>query len=133
MSPVALEGAGVGDAVAVRIRDIEVTSVATSTGSIDELEEAYGDDPFVDHKCPDCGAEWPESVAEGTGEESIRCAECGANASSFAFEYGITTVFDDDYEVGVTVDDEAAHDLAERADEATALPENSRQHPILAV
>ncbi|MFD1599125.1 acetamidase/formamidase family protein [Halobellus rarus] len=129
--PIAVEGAEVGDAVAIKIRDVEVTSVATSTGSMDEREGAFGDDPFVDHKCPECGTEWPESVVEGTGEESIRCAECGANASSFAFEYGITTVFDDDYEVGITVDEAAAHDLAERAGEASALPENSRQHPIL--
>ncbi|AQL43259.1 acetamidase [Halorientalis sp. IM1011] len=129
--PIAVEGAEVGDAIAIKIRDIEVTSVATSTGSMDELEDAFGDDPFVDHKCPECGIEWPESVVEGTGEDAIRCANCGANASSFAFEYGITTVFDDDREVGITVDAEAAHDLAERADEASALPENSRQHPIL--
>jgi len=129
--PIAVEGAEVGDAIAITIRDIEVTSVATSTGSMAEREGAFGDDPFVDHKCPECGAKWPESVVEGTGEESIRCAECGANASSFAFEYGITAVFDDDREVGITVDSEAAHDLAERAEEASALPENSRQHPIL--
>ncbi|AGN00798.1 acetamidase/formamidase [Salinarchaeum sp. Harcht-Bsk1] len=129
--PIAVEGAEVGDAIAIRIRDIEVTSVATSTGSMAEREGAFGDDPFVDHQCPECGAKWPESVVEGTGEESIRCAECGANASSFAFEYGITTVFDDDREVGITVDHDAAHDLAERAEEAAALPEHSRQHPIL--
>ncbi|MBX0294965.1 acetamidase/formamidase family protein [Haloarcula nitratireducens] len=129
--PIRVDGAEVGDAIAVRIRDIEVTSVATSTGSMAEREGAFGDDPFVDHECPECGAEWPESVVEGTGEESIRCAECGANASSFAFEYGVTAVFDHDGEVGLTVDSEAAHGLAERADEAMALPENSRQHPIL--
>jgi len=129
--PIAVEGAEVGDAIAITIRDVEVTSVATSTGSMAEREGAFGDDPFVDHKCPECGAEWPESVVEGTGEESVRCAECGANASSFAFEYGITAVFDEDHEVGITVDREAAHGLAERAEEASALPENSRQHPIL--
>ncbi|WP_435348491.1 acetamidase/formamidase family protein [Haloarchaeobius sp. HRN-SO-5] len=129
--PIAVEGAEVGDAIAIKLRDVEVTSVATSTGSMAEREDAFGDDPFVDHRCPGCGAEWPESVVEGTGEEAIRCAECGANASSFAFEYGITAVFDDDYEVGLTVDHDAAHGLAERAVEASALPENSRQHPIL--
>jgi acetamidase/formamidase len=129
--PISVEGAEIGDAIAIKIRDIEVTSVATSTGSMAEREDAFGDDPFVDHKCPECGAEWPDSVVEGTGEESIRCTECGANASSFGFEYGITAAFDDDYEVGITLDDEAAHDLAERAEEAIALPENSRQHPIL--
>ena len=129
--PVAVDGASVGDAIAIKIRDIEVTSVATSTGSMDEREAAFGDDPFVDHRCPDCGTSWPESIVEGTGEDAVRCADCGANASSFGFEYGITTVFDDDREVGITVDSEAAHDLAERASDAIALPENSEQHPIL--
>jgi len=129
--PVRVEGAEVGDAIAIKIREIEVTSVATSTGSMEEREDAFGDDPFVDHECPECGAEWPESIVEGVGEEAIRCAECGANASSFAFEYGYTVAFDDDYEVGLTMDAEAADDLAHRAEEAMALPEHSEQHPIL--
>jgi len=129
--PIRVENAEVGDAIALSIRDVEVTSVATSTGSMVEREGAFGDDPFVDHRCPECGAEWPESVVEGTGEESIRCAECGANASSFAFEYGYTVTFDDDRSVGLTMDAEAADDLAERAREVMALPPNSRQHPIV--
>jgi acetamidase/formamidase len=130
-NPIRVEGAEVGDAVALHIRDIEVTSIATSTGSMAEHEDAFGDDPFVDHKCPECGTAWPDSIVEGTGEESIRCAECGANASSFGFEYGYTVVFDDDRTVGLTVGPEGADDLANRAEEAMALPENSRQHPIL--
>jgi acetamidase/formamidase len=129
--PVAVEGAEVGDAVALHIRDIEVTSIATSTGSMREREAAFGDDPFVDHVCPECGAAWPETVVEGTGEESIRCAECGANASSFGFDYGYTVAFDEDHTVGLTMDAEAAEDLAGRAEEALALPEHSEQHPIL--
>ncbi|WP_327054130.1 acetamidase/formamidase family protein [Halomicrococcus gelatinilyticus] len=129
--PIRVENAEVGDAIALKIRDIEVTSVATSTGSMSEREDAFGDDPFVDHRCPECGAEWPDSVVEGTGEDAIRCAECGANASSFGFEYGYTAVFDDDRTVGLTVGEEGANDLAERAADAMALPPNSRQHPIL--
>ncbi|NHN60081.1 MULTISPECIES: acetamidase/formamidase family protein [Halorussus] len=129
--PIRVENAEVGDAIALKIEDIEVTSVATSTGSMAEREGAFGDDPFVDHRCPECGTEWPESVVEGTGEESIKCAECGANASSFGFEYGYTVAFDDDRSVGLTVGESGADDLANRADEAMALPENSRQHPIL--
>ena len=129
--PIAVENAAPGDALVVRIKDVEVTSIATSTGSMAEREGAFGDDPFVDHQCPECGTPWPESVVEGTGEDAIRCAECGANASSFGFEYGYTVVFDDDRTVGITVGHEGAHDLAERAEEAMALPENSRQHPIL--
>ncbi|MFC7045792.1 acetamidase/formamidase family protein [Halobacteriaceae archaeon GCM10025711] len=129
--PIAVDGAEVGDAIAIHIEDIEVTSVATSTGSMITRDGAFGDDPFVDHRCPECGAEWPESVVEGTGEEAVRCAECGANASAFGFEYGYTVAFDDDREVGLTMDAEAADDLAERADEVMALPEHSEQHPIV--
>jgi acetamidase/formamidase len=129
--PIRVENAEPGDALVVRIADVEVTSVATSTGSMAEREGAFGDDPFVDHVCPDCGTPWPESVVEGTGEDAVRCAECGANASSFGFEYGYTVAFDDDRSVGLTVGREGADQLAERAHEAMALPEHSRQHPIL--
>ncbi|NUC73404.1 acetamidase/formamidase family protein [Haloterrigena sp. SYSU A558-1] len=129
--PIRVEGAEVGDAVALHIRDVEVTSMATSTGSMAEREDAFYDDPFVDHRCPECGTEWPETVVEGTGEEAIKCAECGANASSFGFEYGYTVAFDDDHSVGITLDEDAAHELAEDADEVMDIPENSRQHPIL--
>jgi acetamidase/formamidase len=129
--PIRVENAEPGDAVAVHIKDVEVTSVATSTGSMAEREGAFGSDPFVDHRCPECGTEWPDSVVEGTGEDAIRCAECGANASSFGFEFGYTVAFDEDRSVGLTVGPDGAADLAERADEAMALPDNSRQHPIL--
>jgi acetamidase/formamidase len=129
--PIRVENAEPGDALVVRINDVEVTSVATSTGSMAEREGAFGDDPFVDHRCPECGTEWPESVVEGIGEDAIKCAECGANASSFGFEFGYTVAFDDDRSVGLTVGEAGATDLAERADEAMALPEHSRQHPIL--
>ncbi|MFU1781523.1 acetamidase/formamidase family protein [Haloarcula japonica] len=129
--PIRVENAEPGDALVVRIKDVEVTSVATSTGSMAEREGAFGSDPFVDHRCPECGTEWPDSVVEGTGEDAIRCAECGANASSFGFEFGYTVAFDEDRSVGLTVGPDGAADLAERADEAMALPDHSRQHPIL--
>ena len=129
--PIRVDGAEPGDALVVHIRDVEVTSVATSTGSMAEREGAFGDDPFVDHKCPECGTPWPDTVVEGTGEEAIRCAECGANASSFGFDYGYTVAFDDDRTVGLTVGEDGADALANRAAEAMALPPNARQHPIL--
>ncbi|XVH32112.1 acetamidase/formamidase family protein [Haloferacaceae archaeon DSL9] len=129
--PVAVDGAEVGDAIAIRINDIEVTSVATSTGSMREREGAFSSDPFVDHRCPECGATWPETIVEGTGEDAIKCAGCGENASSFGFEYGYTVAFDHDANVGITVGEEGADDLANDAADAMAIPENSRQHPIL--
>ena len=129
--PIEVEGAQVGDAVALKIRDVEVTSLATSTGTMAEREGAFGSDPFVDHRCPECGTEWPDSVVEGTGEDAIRCVECGANASAFGFEYGYTVAFDDDHTVGLTMDDDAAHELAADAEAVMDIPENSRQHPIV--
>jgi acetamidase/formamidase len=56
--PIRVENAEVGDAIALTIETIEVMSIATSTGSMREREGAFGDDPFVDHKCPECGTEW---------------------------------------------------------------------------
>ncbi len=129
--PIAVEGASVGDAIAITIREIEVTSLATSTGTMAERTDAFGDDPFVDHVCPGCGQEWPETVIEGTGQDAVRCASCGENASPFAFDFGVTVVFDEDHEIAVTVDEETAHELGSRAEECIALPETSRQHPIL--
>jgi len=129
--PIRVEGAEVGDAIAIHIRDVEVTSMATSTGSMAEREGAFGDDPFVDHRCPECGTTWPDSIVEGTGEDAIRCAECGANASSFGFEYGYTVAFDHENAVGVTLDKEGAHELALDAERVMDIPENARQHPIL--
>ncbi|WP_255194035.1 acetamidase/formamidase family protein [Natronobeatus ordinarius] len=129
--PIRVENAEVGDAVALKIRNVEVTSMATSTGTMAEREGAFGDDPFVDHRCPECGTEWPETVVEGTGEEAIRCADCGANASSFGFEYGFTVAFDDDHTVGLAMDETAAHALAEDAEDVMDIPEHSRQHPIV--
>ncbi|WP_246998825.1 acetamidase/formamidase family protein [Halosolutus gelatinilyticus] len=129
--PIRVENAEIGDAVALKIRDVEVTSLATSTGSMRERDEAFDADPFVDHRCPECGTVWPDSVVEGTGEDAIRCAECGANVSSFGFEYGYTVAFDDDRTVGLTMDAEGAHELATDAEEVMDIPEHSRQHPIL--
>ncbi len=129
--PVAVAGATVGDAIAITIESLRVRSLATASGTMVTHAAAFGDDPFVDKKCPQCGTLWPASRVEGTGSESIRCATCGAAASAFAFEEGYTIVFDDDRTVGVTVGEAAAHDFAARAREVAALPENAQQHPIL--
>ncbi len=128
--PIRVENAEPGDALVVHIKDVEVTSVATSTGSMAEREDAFGSDPFVDHRCPECGTEWPDSVVEGTGEDAIHVRSVGPTPRPLA-SIGYTVAFDEDRSVGLTVGPDGAADLAERADEATALPDHSRQHPIL--
>ena len=68
--PVAVEGASVGDALAITIESMRVLSLATSSGTMVTNKAAFGDDPFVDKQCPGCGTPWPASRVEGTGENS---------------------------------------------------------------
>lgn len=129
--PVAVEGAKVGDALAITIEEMRILSLATASGTMTTNGAAFGDDPFVDKKCPNCGTLWPASRVEGTGQASIRCAQCGAPVSAFGFEEGYTIVFDQENMVGLTVGADTAHDFAQRAREVIALPPNARQHSIL--
>jgi formamidase len=77
--PVAVEGADVGDAVAIRIKDIAVTSLATSSGNDQPMEGRFNGDPYCAPVCPGCGAEWPQARLEGLGPTAVRCVQCGAD------------------------------------------------------
>jgi formamidase len=129
--PVAVAGARAGDAIAIRIRDIEVTSLATASGHDVMMEGRFNGDPYCAPVCAGCGAEWPETRVEGIGPESIRCTACGADATPFTFAHGYTIAFDATHSVGVTVDRDAAEKFARDAARMAALPDNSVQHPIL--
>ncbi len=129
--PVAVEGATPGDAVAIRIKDIEVTSLATSSGNDQAMEGRFNGDPYIAAVCPGCGTEWPETRVEGIGPESVRCAGCGADCTPFTFTNGYTIAFDELRSVGVTVPREAAEGFAREAARVAALPDNSVQNPIL--
>jgi acetamidase/formamidase len=130
--PVAVAGAEVGDAIAIRIKDIEVTSIATASGNDQPMEGRFNGDPYCAPVCPGCGTEWPETRLDGIGPESVRCVNCGADATPFTFTNGYTIAFDDSHTVGVTVPKEAAESFARDAARAAALPDNSSQNPILA-
>jgi formamidase len=130
-TPVAVEGAQVGDAIAIRIRDIEVTSLATASGNDQAMDGRFNGDPYCAPVCAQCGTEWPETRVEGIGPESIRCASCGADATPFTFTNGYTIAFDPTHTVGVTVGERAAEGFAHDAARMAALPDNSRQNPIL--
>jgi acetamidase/formamidase len=130
--PVAVAGAEPGDAIAIRIKDIEVTSIATASGNDLSPEGSYNGDPYCAPVCPGCGTEWPETRLEGIGQEAVRCVNCGADATPFKFTNGYTIAFDNARELGVTLPEEAAERIAREAARYAALPENSVQHPILA-
>jgi acetamidase/formamidase len=129
--PVAVAGARPGDGVAIRIKDIEVTSIATASGNDQPMEGRFNGDPYCAPVCPGCGTEWPETRVDGIGQEAVRCANCGADATPFTFTNGYTIAFDELHSLGVTVPREAAEAFARAAARYAALPDNSIQNPIL--
>jgi len=131
--PVAIAGAEIGDAVAIKIQRMRVTSQATSSGVMSFVEGRYHGDPFVAKFCAKCGTEHPASHVEGIGEEAIRCNNCNAEVSAFRFSHGYVIVFDAENQVSLTVNQEVANQLAGQAPEMSALPEFAAQHSILSL
>ena len=129
--PVFVEGAEVGDAIAIHIQSIHVTSLATASGNDEPVEGRFLGDPFVAVKCPECGTMRPETVIEGTGPESIRCANCHANITPFIFTNGYTMTFDEENQIGVTVSKDAAEKIAQQGHEYMQIPDAAIQNPIV--
>lgn len=129
--PVLVAGAEIGDGVAIRIRDITVTSIATASGHDSSPEGFCLGDPYVAARCPTCDTVWPETHIEGVGQDSVRCNVCGNAVKPFEIVHGYTVTFDDTRAVGLTVPKQAAETMARRADHYSALPDASRQHSIL--
>lgn len=130
-TPVRVEGAEVGDAVAIRIRDITVTSTATASGHDSSPEGFCLGDPYVAARCPVCDTVWPETHVEGIGQDAVRCDRCGNPVTPFRIVHGYTVTFDDTRSVGLTLSAPAAETIARNADHYAALPDGSRQHSVL--
>lgn len=129
--PVAVAGAEVGDAIAIRIKDITVTSLATASGNDKFMSGRFLGDPYVAGRCPECGTLYPKTRIEGIGQTAVRCADCGADVAAFNFTNGYTIAFDNNRILGVTLNQEAAEMIARDARRYAAMPENSIQNPIL--
>lgn len=129
--PVAVEGADIGDAIAIRIRSLVITSNATASGNDKTMAGRFNGDPFCAAICPGCGTEWPRTTIVGVGETAVRCATCGADATPFTFANGYTIAFDEGRNVGLTLGKAKAEELAKDADRVMALPDVSIQNPIL--
>jgi formamidase len=132
-TPVAVEGAQPGDAIAIRIQKIRVTSMATASGTMSFVEGRYLGDPFVARQCPNCGTKKPPTRVEGIGAEAICCAVCGAEVSPFRITNGYTIVFDDERRIAVTVGPAVAEKLAKDAAKVMCLPDHSKQNPIVSL
>ena len=130
-TPVFVQGTEVGDAVAIRIRDITVTSIATASGHDSSPEGFCLGDPYVAARCPVCDTVWPETHVEGIGQDAVKCDACGNAVKPFEIVHGYTVTFDETRSVGLTLPHAAAETIAKDANHYAALPDGSRQHSIL--
>lgn len=131
--PVLVEGAEVGDAIAIKLKKVQVTSLATSSGVMEFVEGRYLGDPFVAKQCSACGEISPPSHVEGIGDEAVRCDKCGAEVSAFRFSNGYVIVLDRENAVSLTVGQDVANTIAGDAQILSALPGGSAQHSILSL
>lgn len=134
--PVRVEGARVGDAVALHVETVEQTSRATTSGTHVGVEGRFISDPFVANICPTCRDAgrhflYPDTYLDGIGEDAVRCKACHSPVMPFHMVEGYTMVFDEDKGIGVTVAPARAEALAHEAREWVALTEHSTQHPIV--
>ncbi|WP_017548352.1 acetamidase/formamidase family protein [Salinicoccus carnicancri] len=129
--PVYVEGAEAGDAVAIHINSIRVTSDATASGNDKPMEGRFTGDPFVAGVCPSCGAKNPKSKVEGIGQGAVRCAECGEDVTPFTFTNAYTMAFDRQRTIGLTLNKENAEIIAREGKKYMCTPENSIQHPVV--
>ncbi|AJD92176.1 acetamidase [Jeotgalibacillus malaysiensis] len=129
--PVYVEGAEPGDAIVIKIRSINVTSLATASGNDAPVDGRFLGDPFVAVKCPECGTMYPDTVIEGIGQEAIRCANCHADVTPFVFTNGYTISFSEHGDVGVTMSKESAETIARDGRHYMMTPDASVQNPIV--
>lgn len=129
--PVLVQGAQVGDAIAIQILSVKVTSLVTASGNDEVIDGRFIGDPFVAAKCPVCGELYPETKLEGIGQNAVKCAKCGSDVAPFRIRNGYTMAFDEKHQIGISLDGPAAEHAATDARRHMQIPENSRQNPIV--
>ncbi|QKY70188.1 acetamidase/formamidase family protein [Lentibacillus sp. CBA3610] len=129
--PVYVEGAEVGDAIAIHLKSIEVTSIATASGNDEPVSGKFNGDPFIAGKCPNCGTVNPETVIDGIGQQAVRCKNCHEDITPFVFTNAYTMAFNEDKSIGMTLDKQGAEDVARNAKAYMCTPEQSIQNPVL--
>lgn len=129
--PVYVENAEVGDAIAIYIKSVEITSTAVSSGNEFTIDKNFNGDSFVAGKCPSCGTLYPETKLEGIGSALVVCVKCNEEISPFQFTNGYTIAFDENKNVGITLNKEAAEKVAKDGKSYMAIPDGSIQNPIV--
>lgn len=136
--PVRVEGAKVGDAVALHIEKLEQVSRATTSGVTSNWDGHFLSDPFVAGICPTCRDAgrhflYPDTYLDGLGEGAVRCSTCHSQVNPFHIVEGYTMVFDEAKGIGVTVTPERAQEIGRDGRAWVGLTPNSRQHPVVAM
>lgn len=126
--PVGVEGAEVGDAVALHIKKINVLSLATTSGTDKPQEGNFEGDPFVAKRCPTCHTTNPQTYLDGIGEEAIKCTKCKAPVKPFIMESSYTILMDEQRKIAVTVPPNIAEEIANEAAAFSSLPAGSKQY-----
>lgn len=130
--PIYVEDAEVGDAIVIKIKSVEVTSLVTASGTDAALSGNFVGDPFVAGKCPGCGTMLPTTSMIGIAKDAkIICTNCQTEASPFKLTNGYTIAFDHDSKLGVTLEKEVAEEIALDAKHYMKTPENSIQNPVV--
>lgn len=129
--PVFVEGAEIGDSIAIYIKSVVITSTVVSSGNEFTVPKNFVGDPFVAGKCPKCEILYPKTKLVGIGSVAVHCAKCGEEIAPFQFTHGYTIAFDEEKTVGVTLTKEAAEKAAKNAKSYMAIPDNSIQNPIV--
>lgn len=126
--PIAVEGAEIGDSVCLKIKKINVLSLATTSGTDSFIEGNFVGDPFVAKKCPGCGLINPKTYLEGIGEDAIKCAACKTSVKPFHLDNGYTMLFNAERSIGVTVPPKMSEEIARQSQQFSAIPTNSCQY-----
>jgi acetamidase/formamidase len=126
--PIAVEGAEIGDAVCLKIKKINILSLATTSGTDNFVDQNFVGDPFVAKRCPGCGTINPKTYLDGIGEDAVKCASCNTSVKPFHLDNGYTMLFDERRSIGITVPPQAAREIAEQASQFSAIPTESCQY-----
>ncbi len=128
--PVAVEGAKVGDAIAIKIKKVIVLAKATASGTEIAIKGRFLGDPFAAKRCPNCGEINPPTELEGVGAEAIRCKLCGTPCITFKVTNGYTLLFDENRSIGVTVPKSVTDEIAKQAYDYAAVPTKGLCYPV---
>jgi acetamidase/formamidase len=134
--PVRVEGAKVGDSVAIHIESIEQLSEATSSGTSSGWDGRFISDPFIAGICPTCRDAgrhflYPDTYLDGVGESAVRCKACDSEVIPFHMVEGYTMVFDAEKGIGVTVSSDKAKEIALDGRRIMGIHEHAHQHPVV--